>query len=248
MQVDFLASDATHARNVWALERLRHIAAEACRGAALPPLPLVTAVHGSGGVPVEAPSAPPPPFAALDPSLDASQLAAAAAALDPTRPLVAVQGPPGTGKTGVVIEVARQAAARGQRLLVCAPSNLAVDNLTLRLARADPSLRLVRVGNPERVDAAALALTPAAAAAAREIRMRQEAAAEEARLLREVERNPEMKPQRKEQMRSFYKRHMRRLLEKRVARGEMVTPLSSSTHKRPRAAPGARAGCPACTI
>jgi hypothetical protein len=267
-QVDFLASDATHARNAWALDRLRHVAAEACRGAALPPLPILSAVHGihvndlqtaqdthrihgaapavasSSAPPSLSRSAPPPPpsaldpfisprFAALDSSLDSSQLAAAAAALDTARPLVAVQGPPGTGKTGVVVEVAQQAVARGERLLICAPSNLAVDNLALRLAKADPSLRLVRVGNPERIDAAALGLTPAAAAAAREVRLRREAVADEARLLGEVERNPEMKAPRKEQMRSFYKRHMRRLLEKRIARGEEVTSMALNKHTTP---------------
>jgi hypothetical protein len=37
--------------------------------------------------------------------------------------------PSGTGKTTVVVELILQAVARGMRLLVCAPSNVAVDNI-----------------------------------------------------------------------------------------------------------------------
>ena len=56
-------------------------------------------------------------------------------ALTKTAPVVWIQGPPGTGKTGVVIEIIRRAVASGQRVLACAPSNAAVDNLVERLAR-----------------------------------------------------------------------------------------------------------------
>lgn len=40
-----------------------------------------------------------------------------------------VHGPPGTGKTRALVEVVRRAANSGQRVLVCADSNQAVDNL-----------------------------------------------------------------------------------------------------------------------
>jgi len=69
--------------------------------------------------------------------------------------------------TSLFVQAARQAAARGERVLITAPSNLAVDNLVLRLAEADPALRLVRVGNSERIGVAALDLTPSAVAEAR---------------------------------------------------------------------------------
>jgi superfamily I DNA and/or RNA helicase len=56
-----------------------------------------------------------------------------------------VHGPPGTGKTTVLVEVIRQAAARGERVLATAPSNIAVDNI---LEKLEPTgLRIVRMGH-----------------------------------------------------------------------------------------------------
>ncbi len=60
-----------------------------------------------------------------------------------------IHGPPGTGKTTTVVEIIRQAVANGERVLACAPSNTAVDNLLERLVAAgEPAIRL---GHPARV-------------------------------------------------------------------------------------------------
>jgi predicted DNA helicase len=68
---------------------------------------------------------------------------------DRAEDLALVHGPPGTGKTTVLVEVIRRAAARGEKVLAAAPSNLAVDNLVERLAGA--GLSCVRLGHPARV-------------------------------------------------------------------------------------------------
>ena len=65
------------------------------------------------------------------------------------RDFAVIHGPPGTGKTTTLVEVIRQAVAKGQRVLACASSNTAVDNLLERLARTTP--HVVRVGHPARV-------------------------------------------------------------------------------------------------
>ena len=60
-----------------------------------------------------------------------------------------IHGPPGTGKTTTVVELIVQCVKAGQKVLAAAPSNVAVDNLTERLAAA--GVRLVRLGHPARV-------------------------------------------------------------------------------------------------
>jgi ATP-dependent RNA/DNA helicase IGHMBP2 len=40
-----------------------------------------------------------------------------------------IHGPPGTGKTTTVCELIVQAVKKGQKVLACAPSNIAVDNI-----------------------------------------------------------------------------------------------------------------------
>jgi len=88
----------------------------------------------------------------FDQSLNPPQQAAVAHALAASDVAI-IHGPPGTGKTTTVIELIRQAIERGERVLACAPSNLAVDNLLERLVVA-PELRaadVIRIGHPARV-------------------------------------------------------------------------------------------------
>lgn len=65
------------------------------------------------------------------------------------RALTLLHGPPGTGKTRTLVEIVRQAVAAGERVLVCAASHTAVDNLAERLVSA--AIPLVRLGHPARV-------------------------------------------------------------------------------------------------
>ncbi len=80
--------------------------------------------------------------------LDESQRAAVAHALAAKEAAI-IHGPPGTGKTTAVVELIRQAVQRGERVLACAPSNLAVDNMMERLLAVGE--RAIRVGHPARV-------------------------------------------------------------------------------------------------
>lgn len=82
--------------------------------------------------------------------LNSTQLAAVEFALA-AKDVAVIHGPPGTGKTTTVVELIRRAVARGERVLACAPSNAAVDNLLEKLlvAGLDP----VRLGHPARVAA-----------------------------------------------------------------------------------------------
>ena len=55
-----------------------------------------------------------------------------------------IHGPPGTGKTTTIVELICQAIAKGQKVLACAPSNTAVDNLLEKLVDArQKAVRLV---------------------------------------------------------------------------------------------------------
>ena len=64
--------------------------------------------------------------------------------------LALVHGPPGTGKTTTLVQAIKLLAKRGEKVLVCAPSNAAVDLLTEKLAQA--GLNVVRSGNLSRID------------------------------------------------------------------------------------------------
>jgi len=83
----------------------------------------------------------------LDQGLDTSQRDAVRFTLL-QRELSVVHGPPGTGKTTTLVEVIRQAVRGGEKVLVCAPSNVAVDNLLERLH--NHRVRVVRLGHPAR--------------------------------------------------------------------------------------------------
>ncbi|KAM9854607.1 DNA-binding protein SMUBP-2 [Aulostomus maculatus] len=81
-------------------------------------------------------------------NLDDSQREAVSFALS-QRELAVIHGPPGTGKTVTVVEIILQAVKQGQKILCCAPSNVAVDNLVERLAQC--KVKVLRLGHPARL-------------------------------------------------------------------------------------------------
>ncbi|KAG2432839.1 hypothetical protein HXX76_008572 [Chlamydomonas incerta] len=91
-----------------------------------------------------------PEWKPLNAGLDESQRQAVTLALS-AKDLALVHGPPGTGKTTAVVEIILQEVARGSRVLAASASNIAVDNLVERLVRANPKLKLVRMGHPARL-------------------------------------------------------------------------------------------------
>lgn len=101
----------------------------------------------------------PPRFGSL-PDVDWSESASATTNLNDSQrsaiqfalsaeDLAIIHGPPGTGKTTTLVELIIKAVERGDRVLACAPSNTAVDNLLAKLDQR--GLKPVRLGHPARV-------------------------------------------------------------------------------------------------
>ncbi|XP_067849809.1 DNA-binding protein SMUBP-2 isoform X1 [Heptranchias perlo] len=84
----------------------------------------------------------------FNPSLDDSQKEAVHFALS-QKEVAIIHGPPGTGKTTTVVEIILQAVKQGLKVLCCAPSNVAVDNLVERLAQF--KAQVLRLGHPARL-------------------------------------------------------------------------------------------------
>ena len=74
----------------------------------------------------------------------------AVAAIAENENMVIVHGPPGTGKTTTLIEGIVQLITAGEKVLVSAPSNTAVDNIAKGLIQQ--GVRILRVGNTSKVD------------------------------------------------------------------------------------------------
>ncbi|XP_017504092.3 DNA-binding protein SMUBP-2 isoform X3 [Manis javanica] len=133
-----LANDITYKRLKKALTALRR---HHCGPAAT----LIEVLFG-GAAPSPACEIHSPVF--YNTSLDDSQKAAVSFALA-QKELAIIHGPPGTGKTTTVVEIILQAVKQGLKVLCCAPSNIAVDNLVERLAQG--TLRILRLGHPARL-------------------------------------------------------------------------------------------------
>jgi len=89
--------------------------------------------------------------------LNASQQNAVAA-ITQNEQLTIIHGPPGTGKTTTLIEAILQLIKAGEKILVSAPTNTAVDNISKGLIQQ--GVKLLRVGNTSKVDETVFAFTP----------------------------------------------------------------------------------------
>ncbi len=65
-----------------------------------------------------------------------------------SKDLFLIHGPPGTGKTSTCVEIILQLVLQGNKVLACADSNIAVDNIVERLAG---KVNVVRLGHPARI-------------------------------------------------------------------------------------------------
>jgi len=82
----------------------------------------------------------------------------AVAAITGEEKISIVHGPPGTGKTTTLMEAIIQLINAGEKVLVSAPSNTAVDNIAKGLIQQ--GVKLLRVGNSSKVDETIFAHTP----------------------------------------------------------------------------------------
>ncbi|XP_054027574.1 DNA-binding protein SMUBP-2 [Dryobates pubescens] len=133
-----LANDVTYSRMKRALQALGQYRTG--------PAARLIDVLCSSAEPRAAPETEPLKF--FNDSLDASQREAVSFSLA-QRELAIIHGPPGTGKTSTLLEIILQAAQQGLKVLCCAPSNVAVDNLLERLGGR--GLPLLRLGHPARL-------------------------------------------------------------------------------------------------
>jgi hypothetical protein len=85
---------------------------------------------------------------ATSPSLNERQRMAVAGALS-TPHAFCIQGPPGTGKTTVICELVQQLIASGERILLLAPTHVAVDEVLRRIGKLE-GIRALRLSWDDR--------------------------------------------------------------------------------------------------
>ena len=83
------------------------------------------------------------------PELNFSQVLACQK-MEAAQDIAVVHGPPGTGKTTTLIAAISRSTRSNQRILVCAPSNAALDLLVEKLT--DKGISTLRLGHPARVE------------------------------------------------------------------------------------------------
>jgi superfamily I DNA and/or RNA helicase/serine/threonine protein kinase len=90
----------------------------------------------------------------IDEKLNSSQQLVVEAALG-TQDFLIVEGPPGTGKTTFITEVILQTIRQkpDARILLSSQTHLALDNALEKIQAKNPELKLLRIGNRDRVSA-----------------------------------------------------------------------------------------------
>jgi len=154
LRLDLLASEATFRKIHEALRSLDTVVDS-------PALPIADIVFNNRVV--EAPILE--KIASFNTNLNESQVEAIECALG-SKHVALIHGPPGTGKTTAVVELIKQAVLRKQKVLVTAPSNVAVDNVLEKLVSTtssttrrsggppEPAIRACRLGHPARLSPA----------------------------------------------------------------------------------------------
>ena len=114
-------------------------------------------LHSDGSTQKQEPTIQPVPLQFHNKKVNNSQQQAVAA-ITHNEKMTIVHGPPGTGKTTTLIEAILQLIKAGEKILVSAPSNTAVDNIARGLIAK--GVAVLRVGNSSKVDETVFAYTP----------------------------------------------------------------------------------------
>lgn len=86
----------------------------------------------------------------INKKLNDSQLNAVQQILEFDNKVSIIHGPPGTGKTTTLVEAITELTRQGKKVLVSAPTNAAVDNISQKLI--ENKLKLCRLGNPVKIE------------------------------------------------------------------------------------------------
>lgn len=114
-------------------------------------------LHGDAQAGTVSPTVPKISLSFRNQQLNESQQQAVTA-ITQNENIVIVHGPPGTGKTTTLTEAIVQLVKAGEKVLVSAPSNTAVDNIAKGLIRQ--GINVLRVGNTSKVDELVFPHTP----------------------------------------------------------------------------------------
>jgi len=69
-----------------------------------------------------------------------------------SRDFAFLEGPPGSGKTTAICEIIHQLVLKGKRVLLCASTHVAIDNVLESMCDDDSHVYAVRIGRVEKVD------------------------------------------------------------------------------------------------